>query len=85
MVLFIDDDREAFETLTELLSSHGYAVRYAANGREALRLLAVFHNRPALDSFGPGDAGTRSLGIPCRAQQRSTACRRSGRDNLGMS
>ena len=48
MVLLVDDNRELCEALTEFLSLQGHAVRCAANGSEALRLLADSHARPAL-------------------------------------
>src|SRR5260370_17182715 len=48
VILVIDDDRELCEGLAEYLSIQGYAVQYATNGREALRLLADSQNRPAL-------------------------------------
>ena len=40
-LLVIDDDRNFRETMRELLESHGYTVRIASNGREALDLLEI--------------------------------------------
>jgi two-component system chemotaxis response regulator CheY len=48
MLLLVDDDRELCEDFTEFLSFHGYVVQCAANGSEALRLLAASQTRPAL-------------------------------------
>jgi DNA-binding response OmpR family regulator len=80
VVLFVDDNRELCEALTEFLSLQGLAIQCAANGSEALRLLADAQTRPALIFFRPGDAGTRWLGVSRRARQESASCRRSCRD-----
>jgi len=45
-ILVVDDDRNLRSTLEELLISGGYAVRTAANGEEAARMLLEF--APAL-------------------------------------
>jgi CheY-like chemotaxis protein len=47
-VLIVDDNRELCEDFTEFLSFHGYVVQYAANGSEALRLLAASETHPGL-------------------------------------
>jgi CheY-like chemotaxis protein len=48
VILLVDDNRELCEALAELLSRQGHAVQCAANGSEALRLLADSQTRPAL-------------------------------------
>ena len=48
MILLVDDNRESCEALAEFLSRQGHAVQCAANGSEALRLLADSQTRPAL-------------------------------------
>jgi CheY-like chemotaxis protein len=48
VVLLVDDNRELREALTEFLSLQGHAVQCAANGCEALRLLAGSQTLPAL-------------------------------------
>jgi CheY-like chemotaxis protein len=73
VILLVDDNRESSEALAEFLSREGHAVQRAANGSEALRLLADFQTRP--------NAGTRWLGISRRAKQGPNSRRRSSRDN----
>ena len=48
MVLVVDDNRELCEEFAEFLSFHGYVVQCAANGSEALRLLAASGTHPRL-------------------------------------
>jgi CheY-like chemotaxis protein len=48
MVLIVDDNRESREGAAELLSLMGHTVWCAANGSEALRLVADSHTRPEL-------------------------------------
>jgi two-component system, chemotaxis family, chemotaxis protein CheY len=48
MILVVDDNRQLCETISEFLSLRGHAVECAANGNEALRLLAGLQTRPAL-------------------------------------
>ena len=85
MVLLVDDNRELCEALTEFLSLQGHAVQSAANGIEALRLLACgLSGSSGVHSSGRGDAGTRWLGVSRRAGQASASCRRPGRDHVGM-
>jgi CheY-like chemotaxis protein len=48
MVLIVDDNCELCEAFTEFLSFHGYVVQCAANGSEALRLLAASQTHPRL-------------------------------------
>lgn len=48
MVLLVDDDRDSCEALAEFLSLKGHGVQCAANGSEALRLLAESPDPPAL-------------------------------------
>ena len=48
MILLFDDNRELCEALTDFLSTQGHNVQSAANGDEALRLLADSEVRPAL-------------------------------------
>ncbi len=48
-MIFVIDDNSAFcEALTDFLSRSGYAVQSAANGEDALRLLASSEARPEL-------------------------------------
>lgn len=56
-LLVVDDDRNFRETLCELLESNGYAVRSAANGREALALLQVADSDLALCDWKMPDIG----------------------------
>jgi CheY-like chemotaxis protein len=48
VILLVDDNRELCETLAEFLSLQGHAVQRAANGSEALQLVADTQTRPAL-------------------------------------
>jgi two-component system, chemotaxis family, chemotaxis protein CheY len=48
VILLVDDNRELCEALTEFLSLQGHAVQYAANGSDALRLIADSQTRPAI-------------------------------------
>jgi CheY-like chemotaxis protein len=48
VILIVDDNRESSEALAEFLSREGHAVQRAANGSEALRVLADSQIRPAL-------------------------------------
>jgi CheY-like chemotaxis protein len=48
VILLVDDNRELCETLAEFLSLQGHAVQCAANGREALRLLADAQTPPTV-------------------------------------
>lgn len=48
MVFLVDDNLELCEDFTEFLSSYGHVVQCAANGSEALRLLAASQTHPAL-------------------------------------
>jgi len=48
VILLVDDNRESCEAIAEFLSRQGHAVQCAANGSEALRLLADSQTRPAL-------------------------------------
>jgi CheY-like chemotaxis protein len=48
VILLVDDNCESCEALAEFLSRQGHAVQCAANGSEALRLLADSQTRPAL-------------------------------------
>jgi two-component system response regulator CpxR len=45
-ILIVDDDADIRESVAAILQHHGYRVRTAANGRDALAELA--HERPAL-------------------------------------
>jgi DNA-binding response OmpR family regulator len=47
-VLIVEDDDDIREGLIELLGDEGYEARGAANGRDALALLAGAENRPCL-------------------------------------
>jgi CheY-like chemotaxis protein len=47
-ILVVDDDAAIREALTAVLEDEGYAVRTAANGRDALQLLRAGGPRPAL-------------------------------------
>jgi CheY-like chemotaxis protein len=46
LILIIDDDAESRETLADLLSTQGYSIAHADNGRRALDYLS--HSIPAL-------------------------------------
>lgn len=46
MLLVVDDNRELRDALAEFLSIQGHAVRCAANGNEALKLVADSRTRP---------------------------------------
>jgi CheY-like chemotaxis protein len=46
VILVVDDDADSRETLAELLSSRGYTVESAENGRQALEYLS--RSKPAL-------------------------------------
>jgi two-component system chemotaxis response regulator CheY len=48
VLLIVDDNRELRETLAEFLSLKGHAVECAANGREAVQLIADPETRPEL-------------------------------------
>jgi CheY-like chemotaxis protein len=48
VILLVDYNRESCEALAEFLSRQGHTVQCAANGSEALRLLADSQTRPAL-------------------------------------
>jgi CheY-like chemotaxis protein len=48
VLLIVDDNRELRETLAEFLSLKGHAVECAANGREAVQLIAAPETRPEL-------------------------------------
>lgn len=48
MVLVVDDNRELCEDFIEFLSFRGYVVQCAANGSEALRLVATSQTQPGL-------------------------------------
>lgn len=62
MILFVEDDPDFREALTEFLALHGCPVECCANGDEALRLLHSSHtlpqlifldlNMPVLDGWG---------------------------------
>lgn len=57
-ILVVDDSRTELHHLSEILTSHGYAVRTAVNGDEAMRRLA--EDRPDLilmDIVMPGPNG----------------------------
>jgi twitching motility two-component system response regulator PilH len=64
-ILLVDDSKTELHFLSELLTRHGYAVRTAENGEEAMRRLA--DDRPDLilmDVVMPGQNGfqlTRSI------------------------
>jgi len=64
-ILLVDDSKTELHFLSELLGKHGYSVRTAANGEEAMRRLA--EDRPDLilmDVVMPGQNGfqlTRSI------------------------
>ncbi len=45
-ILIVDDDEDFHEALEAAIASQGFAVRHAANGREALRSLAPGQPRP---------------------------------------
>jgi CheY-like chemotaxis protein len=47
-IMVVDDDREIRESFIEALEEHGYRTIGAANGREALEVLATPGNRPCL-------------------------------------
>jgi CheY-like chemotaxis protein len=47
-VLIVEDDFDIREVLTEVLKDEGYSVMGAANGREALDLLASAESLPSL-------------------------------------
>ena len=47
-VLVVDDDSDIREVILESLSDHGYRVEGAANGREALDMLANANDVPCL-------------------------------------
>jgi CheY-like chemotaxis protein len=47
-VLVVDDDLDIREALTETLQDRGFAVRAAANGREALNLVRALVVPPAM-------------------------------------
>lgn len=54
MILIVDDDPDIRETFALVLESRGYAVRMAANGREALELVrAVDPDLVLLDLMMP--------------------------------
>jgi CheY-like chemotaxis protein len=48
VILVVEDNQQLCEALTDFLSVQGHAVKCAANGDEALRLLAAADIRPAL-------------------------------------
>jgi CheY-like chemotaxis protein len=48
VILVIDDNRQLRETLTEFLYLHGHDVRCAADGAEAMQVLARLENPPAI-------------------------------------
>lgn len=57
-ILLVDDSKTELHHLSEILTKHGYAVRTAANGEEALRRLA--EDKPDLilmDVVMPGQNG----------------------------
>ena len=64
-ILLVDDSKTELHFLSDLLGKHGYSVRTAANGEEAMRRLA--EDRPDLilmDVVMPGQNGfqlTRSI------------------------
>jgi CheY-like chemotaxis protein len=47
-ILIVEDDFDIREALTQILEEEGYAVRGAANGREALDLVASEDPKPKL-------------------------------------
>lgn len=62
-VLVVDDDADVREVLGEFLTSHGYEVHTARDGRHALQLLAKI-NPPQLillDYLMPGMSGSQFL------------------------
>lgn len=57
-ILIVDDNRDAGETLTELLKASGYDCRYAADGFSALEEAALFAPDIAILDIGlPGMDG----------------------------
>lgn len=61
-ILVVDDDRELRENVAELLSSSGFAVSVAANGEEALTILAGTPcDLVLLDLIMPGLDGMETL------------------------
>lgn len=48
MILVVEDNSQLSEALAEFLAIHGHAVQTAANGADALGLLASSESQPAL-------------------------------------
>ncbi len=60
LILVVDDELDARETIRDLLEYEGYAVETAANGREALERIAALGDRRCvvlLDLFMPVMSG----------------------------
>jgi CheY-like chemotaxis protein len=45
-ILLVEDDTDARKSVAEALEAEGYRVSVACNGRDALRLLEIEHERP---------------------------------------
>lgn len=57
-IMVVEDDRTLREIISDVLSYEGYSVRAAANGREALRLVAEVQPDLVLTDLGlPGMSG----------------------------
>lgn len=74
-LLVVDDDRNFRATLSELLESDGYEVRAAANGREALALLAEAESQLALCDWTMPEMGGSSSCGRWRRTERCGRCR----------
>jgi CheY-like chemotaxis protein len=66
LVLLVDDDEDIRDIVSEILADHGFSVRVAHNGREALRALDELSTPPRLillDLMMPELDGTQFLAV----------------------
>lgn len=66
-ILVVDDNQDAGETLVQLLSANGFAVRHVADGNNALRAVSDFSPDLAILDIGLPDMDGYSLAGRLRA------------------
>jgi DNA-binding response OmpR family regulator len=67
-IVVVDDNHDAADMLADLLTAHGYPVRTAYSGEEAVRVIGEYHPRIGILDIGLPDMPGYDVAIEARRQ-----------------